>query len=161
MPNSGSKKVFLNAVAVVCMSACIIDIALLYFFGKQIPGYNQLTDSISSMGISASPVSGMANTWSVTLGIIFILFSFGFRVAFMKYSRKATIAFWLITLYGLGEGIASGLLKADHMNGVSTVTAFLHDITGGVGVTAILVLPLINMKIFTKEVFPVFFRFSG
>jgi hypothetical protein len=160
MLNSKFKKDSITTIAIVCVAACIIDIALLYVFGKQIPGYNQLTDSISSMGISASPVSKIANTWSVTLGIVFILFSFGFREAFQKYSRNTNIAFWLIIIYGLGEGIASGLIKADHINGIPTATAVFHDISGGIGVTAILLLPLLNMKIFSMKAFPAFFRFS-
>jgi hypothetical protein len=160
MWNLKQKFEFPAVSAYVCMAACSIDVILLYLLGNQIPGYNQLSDSISSMGVSSSPVSAIANTWSVILGIVFILYSFGFRKAFGKYSRLTNLASWLIVVYGLGEGIASGLIKADHFNGVPTATAVFHDLTGGIGVTAILLLPLVNMKIFTREAFPVFYRFS-
>jgi hypothetical protein len=64
-------------------------------------------------------------------------------------------------LYGLGENVASGIFRADEVNGKLTNLAYLHDFLGGIGVIALLLLPLVMRKIFSSFSFPIFFRFSG
>jgi len=68
--------------------------------------------------------------------------------------------FLLILLYGLGENIASGVFRADRVNGELTSLAYLHDFLGGIGVLSLLVLPFVMQKIFTKFSFPLFNRYS-
>jgi hypothetical protein len=64
-------------------------------------------------------------------------------------------------LYGLGEGVASGVFRIDLVNGELTNGGVLHELFGGVGVISLLLLPLVMRKIFTQYSFPVFFRYSG
>ncbi len=158
--NSSVKKSLIAASGILTIAACIADMAMIYAFGKQIPGYNQLTDSLSSLGISESPVASQVCVWSVTLGIVFILFAIGFRSVFSGYGKNARIASWLIILYGLGECVASGVFRADTINGQLTSQALVHDLLGGIGVTALILLPLVLMRIFTRELSPAFYRFS-
>ena len=63
-------------------------------------------------------------------------------------------------LYGFGEGIGSGSFKSNHVANELTVSGIIHDILGGIGVIAILLLPLIMQKVITKNEMPVFYRMS-
>jgi len=161
MLNLFSVKSLATSAALLCICGCVADLVLLYVFGKQIPGYNQFTSSISKLGVSSSPVSGAVTAWLIILGFIFILFAFGFRLAFAEYGKESRKACWLLITYGLGESIASGLFKADIINGTLTRLALVHDILGGIGIVALLLLPLVLRKMFNREAFPAFYRFSG
>lgn len=158
--NPSFKNIFLKLIPWICILACIADFSLLFVFGNQIPGYNQLTDSISTLGRSSSPVVFAVMIWSVFLGIVFIAFGFGFREIFDKSKKTTRNVFWLIGLYGFGEGIISGIFKNDTINGDLTTSAYIHEIIGGIGVVAILLLPLAMNQMFTKEDSPKFFHFS-
>lgn len=94
------------------------------------------------------------------MGFLFIFFGIGVRKAFPEKGLYSGIASWFIILYGFGEGIGSGAFKANHIVNNLTTSAVIHDILGGIGVTAILVLPLIMLKVITKNEMPVFHRMS-
>jgi hypothetical protein len=161
MLHSSFKRIISYSSAILCIAACIADLVLIYIFGKQIPGFNQLKSTLSSLGVSNSPVAVAVTVWSVLLGIIFMFFAFGFRETFHTYGKQVNKASWLIVLYGLGENVASGIFRADRIDGQLTNMAYLHDFLGGIGVVALLVLPFVMRKIFTEFSFPIFYRFSG
>jgi hypothetical protein len=161
MLHSSFRRIISYSSAILCISACIADLALIYIFGEQIPGFNQLKSTLSSLGVSSSPVSRAVTVWSVTLGIIFVFFAVGFRETFHTYGKQINKASLLIVLYGLGEGVASGVFRIDIINGELTDMAVLHELFGGIGVISLLLLPLIMRKIFTTFSSPLFFRFSG
>jgi hypothetical protein len=102
---------------------------------------------MSSLGSSESPVSDIISAWWIILGILMIIFAFGFRAAYFRSDKNARIAFWLIILYGLGEGVGSGLFKADRIAGSYATSFIVHDILGSIGVLAIVLLPLAVKKI--------------
>ncbi len=154
------KRIISYTSAILCISACIGDLVLIYVFGNQIPGYNQLTDTLSSLGVSSSPVAAEASMWSVILGLIFVFFAIGFKLVYQLHGKETRKAFWLIVLYGLGEGVASGVFRADRIKGELTNIAILHDLLGGIGIIAVLLLPFVMQKIFTQFSFPLFYRYS-
>lgn len=155
------RKILIYGSAILCIVGCIADLALIYIFGKQIPGYNQLSHTLSSLGSSSSPVAHEVTMWLVLLGFIFILFAFGFLYLFKAQGKSVKNAFWLILLYSLGECFASGIFRADRVNGELTDMAILHDLLGGIGIVALLLLPLVMRNIFDAFHNPLFFRLSG
>ncbi len=161
MLNPYLKKVLLTSAAILCTAGCGTDLVLLYVFGRQIPGYCQLTSSISKLGVSSSPVAGTVMVWSVILGFIFVLFALAYREAYAEHGKNSRKVSWLLITYGLGEGVASGVFKADLVNGTLTRLAIVHDILGGIGIVALLLLPLLMRKMFPKVSSPAFYRFSG
>ena len=82
------------------------------------------------------------------MGILMIIFGLGFRRAFSDAGKKGIFASWLLILYGFGEGIGSGVFKADRIPIGFTFSGLFHDIVGGIGVTAILIFPLVMPGIF-------------
>jgi hypothetical protein len=150
--------IFVSAVG--CITACIGEFVTLFVFGLYYPGYNHLKDTMSSLGASKSPVSDEISLWWVIMGILLIFFGTGLKKAFSRKGLYAKVASWLIVLYGLGEGIGSGTFKSDHIGYGLTTSGIIHDILGGIGVTAILLLPLAMQKVITKNEMPVFYRMS-
>ncbi len=146
--------------AIICIAACIGEFVALFGLGSLYPGFNHLKDTMSSLGASNSPVSNIISTWWVIVGVLFIFFGIGLRIAFPEKGLYAKIASWLIILYGFGEGIGSGGFKADHVLSGLTTSAVIHDILGGIGVTAVLILPLIMQKVITRNEMPGFSRMS-
>jgi len=146
--------------AVACIVACSGGFAAIYILGANYPGYNQMKSTISALGASVSPVSDEISVCWIIVGALIVFFGTGFYKAFSWKGKYARIAAVLIILYGLGDEIGSGAFKADHIaKGLSSSLIF-HNSIGGIGVAAILLLPLIMQKVITKDEMPVFFTLS-
>lgn len=143
-----NRNLIVYAGSAACFIGCIGDFLSLFIMGPRYGDYSQLHDTMSSLGSSDSPVSVIASAWWIILGILMIIFAFGFKEAFSQEDNKfVKITFWMLILYGLGEGLGSGLFKADRISGSYTTSFIVHDILGGAGVLAILILPLIVPRI--------------
>jgi hypothetical membrane protein len=142
-----NQKKLIIASVIACITACAGDFLTLFILGSKYPGYSQLYNTMSSLGASESPVSAIISVWWIILGVLIILYAFGFKAAFSPGNKYVNVAFWLLIIYGLGEGMSSGLFKADHVYDSMTISYIIHDILGGAGVIGILVLPLIVQKI--------------
>jgi hypothetical protein len=142
--------IILSALAGIL--AAIIDLSSMFIFGICRLGYHSMNDTVSSLGASASPASDQISAIWIIVGILLIFFGLGFGKEFSAKGRFARIASWMIVLYGMGEGIGSGLFKA---NG-PTISGMLHELFGSVGVIAILFLPLIMQQVITKKENPSF-----
>jgi hypothetical protein len=154
------RKVIIFTGSAACFTGCTGDFLSLFILGKEYPNYNQLSDTMSSLGSSASPVSNIISVLWIIIGILMIIFAFGFRTAYSRGNKYVKIVFWLLILYGMGEGLGSGFFKADRVAGSYTTSFIIHDILGGSGVIAILILPLIVQKIKPFFSNPGFIRFS-
>ncbi|MBN1183476.1 MAG: DUF998 domain-containing protein [Bacteroidales bacterium] len=152
---------YIYASAIACLVVCIGEFAFLFILGAGYPGYNHLKDTMSQLGASASPVSSIISAWWIVMGLLLISFGTGFYKAFIKKSRSTRLASLIFIFYGLGEGLGSGLFKADRIPDGIPVTTIIHDTLGGIGVLGILFLPLVMQKIITKEERPSFYRFSN
>jgi hypothetical protein len=148
-------------ISMLCIAACIADLISLYVLGRKFPGFSQVTDTISLLGSTESPVSNIASAWWIILGIIFIVFAAGFFTEFRVKKCDAMIAGILIAIYGTGEGMGSGLFKITHSMGVINASTIIHDAIGSVGILAIIALPLVIMRVITREENRSFYRFSA
>jgi hypothetical protein len=154
------KKSLIIVGSIACFTACIGDFFATFFLGEYYPGYSQLHNTMSLLGVTASPVSGIISTWWIILGFLIILFALGLGQSFGYDKKYVKIATWLLIFYGLGEGLGSGLYKADRMNNALTTSAIIHEILGGVGIFAILILPMMMKKIISEETNPGFHKLS-
>lgn len=155
------KKVAIRTGAMAGITGCAIDVVSMFVLGNQIDGYNQLKDAISQIGISSSPVASQIDTWWIIVGCLLILFGIGIMLNFENHKQSV----WgglLIIIYGMGEGLGSGLLSADEAGTAHSFTGILHILIGGVGVIGIMFLPLVMMNIvrFIK-LFSIIIFFSG
>ncbi len=156
-----SDRSFVLVTSLICIVACISDYIIVFILGSMYPGYSQLSNTLSELGVSASPVSAIISTWWVILGSAFVIFGLGVRKAYPDGGKIIKWASWLIIFYGLGDGVSSGVFKISRMaDGQLTNIGLIHDGLGGIGVAAVMILPFVLLKLFPKEKNPGFFRFS-
>ncbi len=153
------KNKFIVFAFIASVTACFGDFLVMFILGSYYPGYSQLRDSMSGLGATVSPVSLEMSVWWVIVGVLLTLFGVGFGVTFSKDSR-ARIAAWLIAIYGLGEGVGSGLFPADYIGDKLTFIGWVHDAIGGIGIAGIFFLPLVLLPFFKKNGDPKFFKLS-
>jgi len=156
-----SKKPLVIMLSILCITVCVADLIGLYLMGREFPGYSQASDTISLLGSPVSPVSNIASAWWIMLGIVFIAFAAGFYAEFRDKGRVALTAGILIAVYGLGDGMGSGLFKVDHSGGTMTIATIIHDAVGGIGIIAVLIVPLVVRRVFRREEHPSFYFFPG
>lgn len=156
-----NRKPWIILVSAICIVACVSDLILMYILGLRYPGFNQATDTLSTLGSTSSPVSNLTSGWWVILGMVLILFAVAFYAAYRERGRGAVVAAILIAVYGAGEGLGSGLFKVSHTGEVLTVATIIHDAVGAFGIIALLILPLVVRRLFPgKKEYP-FHIFSG
>ena len=155
-----SKRTFIRIASIACIVACSGDFLVLFLLGMQYPGYSRLKNTMSSMGITSSPVATPISLWWIFWGILIIFFALGLRTAFPWRKKAAHFASWLVILYGLGEGVGSGLFHADKIGTPMTWLGLAHNVAAGVGVASVMILPLAMVRIFPKSVFHRFWLFS-
>ncbi len=146
------KKQWIIISCLLCYFVCLGDIVVLYHFADKFPGYSHLSDLISELGSSYSPVSKLFSIWWIFAGTFFIIFAIGFYYSFREEGKIAGISAWLIILYALGDCVVSGLFKDDHLHGGDAdLASTIHVVIGGIGIFALVAFPLSMQKIYTKE----------
>ena len=155
-----NKKTIVVIGAIACVASCAGDFIVMFVFGRHYPGYSQFINTMSSLGATKSPVSNIVSNCWILLGLLFIIFALGFRSAFSPADKKVNLAFWLLVIYGLGEFVGSGLFKADHIGNTITNSAVIHGILGTIGITALMLLPLVMRKIIKRSSNPGFHKLT-
>ncbi|PSR12891.1 MAG: hypothetical protein DA408_10345 [Bacteroidetes bacterium] len=86
----------------------IFEILTDYWFDTQLPGYNWRQESLSYLGQSGSPAEKGVLIWGVILFVLVSIIALAFyqTYAARKWVRLAVISLFV---YGLGEGLGSGL----------------------------------------------------
>jgi hypothetical protein len=141
-----ARKAFATMGAIVGLAGCAADLVSFFVFASKYNGYDQIGQALSELGSSISPVSHMVSTWWIIFGTMMILLSAGFGALYSREGKYARIAALLIFLYGLGEGIGSGIFKFDIVNNVKTVSYSFHEVFGSIGVFGIIALPFVVLK---------------
>ncbi len=138
---------------VACWIVCVGDFAVNFALGLQIPGYDFLRKTMSYLGRTGSPVEHWVKLWGVLFFVCFCLFANGWWRAVPAKKRLAQQSSWLLIIYGLGEGLGSGLLPFNKVEGHLTDLGLLHEIFSGIGDAALFIFPLLAMQLFTKTQF--------
>lgn len=131
---------------------CLADPFILFHYGSGFPGYSHLSELISELGSTNSPVTKLFSAWWIISGIIYLLYAASLYYSFRENGKIALAAAWLIILFAAGDCILSGFFPDDHFHGGKlTFASKVHVATGAVGIFALLSFPLAMQKIFTKE----------
>ena len=127
--------------------ACLCDLVFTRLLAMQYPGYKPLLQPMSDLGDAGSPVAGLASTWWIVMGLMFIIFAYGFYRTLHHLGKPAQAAGWMIAVYGIGEGLGSALVPGSPGHAFRTTNSIVHNILGGFGVLAIILIPFFIMKI--------------
>lgn len=126
--------------------ACTGDFLATFILGFFYENYNHLKMVMSELGSSNSPVAIWISIFWVIYGILFMLFGYSFRTVF-KDKKSGQIIGYLFVIIGIGAGILAGIFPMDY----ASLAGRIHDIAAGVGFCAMAFIPLIALKLFTKE----------
>ena len=154
------RKSIIILAALVLIITCIADYIITFLLAEKYPGYNRLTDTLSKLGATASPVGKLISGWWLLLSILIVFFGIGFYESFRHKGKPARIATLLIIVYALGEGAGSGLFPANYIEHGLTFSLIIHDTFSGIGIGSIIILPLVMMHLFPKEKFRYFYLYS-
>jgi len=146
--------------AAIGIAACLGDLYLTYLLGTWYPGFKQSFQPMSDLGHEGSPVAAIASIWWVIMGLMFVVFGYGFHKAFLNHGKSAKRAAWMLALYGIGEGLGSGLIAGTPGKSFQTPGSIIHNLLGGVGVVAAFLLPFIIMKIYSVRRRPALYWYS-
>lgn len=129
-----------------CLLFAILDLGSDIWFGRSIPNYDWLRESISRLGEVGSPMQTPVMIWGISSAVLLLLFANAFRILFPSTSavRLATAA---ISIYAMGEGLGSGLFPIDQLNAPITASGALHEILSVIGDLGIVSLPFILLRI--------------
>lgn len=152
MKNKSSTFVVITAAC--CFIACIGDFTVTFLIGYLYGDYNFLNQSESYLGTSESPVAVYMNTWGVIFSLLFVVYAYALRKTIFQKGLWQLAAVWLIVIYGIGEGAGSGLFPYDHIGNELTLSGKLHSIFSSIGDVALVLLPFVITKIFSKPFFP-------
>jgi Protein of unknown function (DUF998) len=145
---------FIVIAAACCLVACVGDFAVTSIIGYYYKGYNFLTQSQSYLGTSNSPVATYMNTWGVIFSLLFLIYAYALKRTIFKHGFWQHLAVWLIVIYGVGEGAGSGLFPYNHIGSELTLLGKLHSIFSAIGDIAMVLLPFVLTKVFSKQSFP-------
>jgi hypothetical membrane protein len=147
-PERSRDDLLIRISAVMGILACVGDACMIHLLGTWYPGYKPLFQAMSDLGHDGSPVAGIVSTCWVIMGLMFISFGYGFYRAFIHYGGMARIAGWMLALYGIGEGLGSGLIPGTHGKIFQTARGIFHTSISGVGVLGAMLLPFVILKMF-------------
>lgn len=140
---SAPSSAWIKAGALACLLACAGDITVPEILAGSYPGYDPVMQSESILGTAGSPVAAWFTAWSVCLAVLFFIFAWGLQHAFWPKARRMVSAAWLLVLYGIGEGLGSGLFPFNHIDGVLTLSGKIHSVGSILGSGALFLLPLV------------------
>jgi hypothetical protein len=144
---------------ITCLIASVCDLAALAVFAHFYPAYDPYSQPISGLGASGSPIARLVSLWWIFLGLIFLTFAFAYQMSNCANNRAQHITSWLIATYAVGEEIGSGVFPGNHLAGHLTAMGIIHNITGGIGIVALVAIPFVLMNLYTRSDHPAFNRF--
>jgi hypothetical protein len=147
------------AALIMCLVATVSDVVSLTVFARFFPAYDPQLQPISALGASGSPIARFVSGWWILLGLLFLLFAFAYAKSNFLHNPAQKISSWLIGVYALGEEAGSGLFPGNHVAGHLTATGIIHNIIGGIGTVALVAIPFVLMKKYTRTGHPAFYRF--
>lgn len=154
-----SKKQRVNATIIkigwiACCTVCILDFVVSTLLGWSLPGYDPIRQTISALGRSGQATAPYVAIWGVVFSILFLLFA---RAWFVFFENKNKLVYWstaLLLVYGIGEGLGSGLIHFDVVNGHPTFSGHLHQIFSSIADIGLFSLPFLVMRLFPKNQHP-------
>jgi hypothetical protein len=139
-----------------CLIACIGDLAALMVFTHIYKGYNPNIQPISALGALGSPIAREVSCWWIFIGSVFLLFAYAYAKSDAHQNSAQRLTAWLIAIYAVGEEIGSGVFPGNHFAGHLTSIGIIHNVIGGIGISALVIAPFVLMKKYTRADHPSF-----
>ncbi|MDP3879209.1 MAG: DUF998 domain-containing protein [Dehalococcoidales bacterium] len=123
-------------------------ILIIIISGMITPGYNPVTDSISTLSDQSSLTPGLMSTGFIVFGILMLCFSAGLYLG-LEWSIKSAVIGITFALYGLGMVFGGVFQDSPGIAGMSiNVEGVMHN----VAITTAFFSLLVGMLLFVKRV---------
>lgn len=120
------------------------DIILPFLLAIPYKGYSHNAIVMSVLGTKESPLHFLYNAWTILSGCVFIFFGYVIYQNNCADNKGLAIAIWiLLSLYGFGCEIISGLFPLNETANGQTLSSIIHGIGSVIGFMALLVVPLL------------------
>lgn len=147
--------------AVAGLVAFIGDYLIPFILAPFYPGFSHMKEVQSELGTVKSPVARWMNLWWIAFGILCIWFGIGYALSFSEGRAPGAVAGALIVVFGAGAGIGAGVFPQEPGGTEYTTRGKLHGIFAGVGELAVIVVPLVNLWVFSLADEPCFWWTSA
>jgi hypothetical protein len=132
---------FIRFFALMGICAAPLDIIFILAVGMLRSSYNGITSAASLLGVPGTPYAGLISGWWFVYGSMLGLFAAGLLWSMPTTSRVRWIGPLLIAIFGLFDGIGSGLFPCDPGCAGVTLTGKVHVLVSAVGTTALVPAP--------------------
>ena len=106
-------------------------------------GYNHLTQVMSVLGNSKSPLHLIYNIWLIIFGIFILLSAFHLYPTVAKVSKAISILlFSVIVIYAIGGCVLSGFFSVGETRSLETLSAKIHGYGSVIGFSLLTLAPL-------------------
>lgn len=128
---------FLGILLIAICSDLFVPVVL----GRYYPGYRQLVDTISTLGMPGSPIQKYACITLVGVGILLVFFTYGQALAFRFRTGFHSLYLLGIALFGVGTVLA-GIFPETSLGTPETLSGKIHGIASGIGFLFLILNPL-------------------
>jgi hypothetical protein len=130
-----------KAFSLLGIVAAFFDIPIITLIGLLRPHFNSIERFASALGITGKPYSLVISGWWVLYGAMIVLFSLGLLWAAGRKSKIRWVGPLLIMMFGIFDGIGSGIFPCDAGCAGVTLVGKLHHIVSTLGISALLPAP--------------------
>lgn len=124
--------------------AVIGDFSVPYILGLFDSHFHQITDIISKLGETTSPMANYFNHASILTGSLFVLSSLGSVTYFPQEPKRFhQLLSFSLALYGFGDCILSGLIRIGAHQSFFSLPYLLHASFTGLGMLGMMFLSII------------------
>lgn len=134
----------MKTLSIIVLIVLVLDIVLPFLLAIPYKGYSHKATVMSVIGAKESPLHFLYNAWTIISGCVFILFGYVVYKYYRNAHKGLCIAIWvLLSLYGLGCEIISGLFPVTENVNEKTLSSVIHGIGSVIGFMTLLVVPLL------------------
>lgn len=139
---------------IACWLVCVGDFAVSTLLGMHLQGYHLLTQTESFLGRKGISTAPYMAIWGIVFSILFVLFARAWYDFFPRKTALVRLSTAILVLYGLGEGVGSGLLHFNQINGHTTLSGTLHQMVSIPADIGLFLFPGMAMILFAKNKLP-------
>lgn len=119
------------------------DLIIPFLLAPTYKGYNHLTQVMSVLGNSKSPLHLIYNIWLIIFGIFILLSAFHLYPTVAKVSKAISILlFSVIVIYAIGGCVLSGFFSVGETKSLETLSAKIHGYGSVIGFLLLTLAPL-------------------
>jgi hypothetical protein len=149
--NSQSKGIEFWLGIVACWLVCVGDFIVNFILGLNLAGYNALIQTQSFLGRAGTSTAPYVAIWGVFFSLLFWLFARSWYGFFSKKTKTVAFSTGLLVLYGLGEGLGSGLVHFSQINGHSTISGLIHQAFSMSADVGLFIFPFFVLRLFPER----------